>query len=225
MDVKKEIGKFIASKAKSGETIGLGTGSAAEAVIRALGDRVREEGLKICGVSTSQVSTLIACEVGIPVLEMGKGIKLDWGFDGADEVSPDNILIKGRGGALLIEKIVAKNLPKYFIAVTEDKLVSRLGEKFSLPVEVVGEALSYVEGELKKLGATDIELRSGSNFYGPLFTEKGNRILDVKFPKLDISLAEKVKGLTGVVEHGLFYGLNDLCVVVGGNDGKIIERR
>lgn len=225
MDLKKELAKKIAEKAKSGQIIGLGTGSAAEAVIRAIGERVQNEGLKIQGVSTSQVSTQIASEVGIPVLSLSKGIKLDWGFDGADEVDPKCLLIKGKGGALLIEKIIARSLPEYIIAVTEDKLVSKIGEKCALPVEVVPEAISYVEAQLQDLGATKLELRSGTNFYGPLFTEKGNRIIDTSFPNLNIELAEKIKSITGVVEHGLFYGFPKLCVMVVNGEGQVREMR
>lgn len=223
MDLKKEVAKKIALKAKSGEIIGLGTGSAAEAVIRALGDRVKNEGLKIEGVSTSQVSTQIAGEVGISVLSLSKGVKLDWGFDGADEVDPNCHLIKGKGGALLIEKIIARALPEYIISVTEDKLVSKLGEKCALPVEVVPEALTYVEEQLLKLGASNLSLRSGSNFYGPLFTEKGNRIIDANFSNLNVELAEKIKGLTGVVEHGMFYGFPNLTVMVVNGEGEVRE--
>jgi ribose 5-phosphate isomerase A len=223
MDLKKEVAKVIAQKAKSGEVIGLGTGSAAEAVIRALGERVKNEGLKIQGVSTSEVSTQIAGEVGIPVLSLSKGVKLAWGFDGADEVDPKCVLIKGKGGALLIEKIIAKSLPKYVIAVTEDKLVNKLGEKCALPIEVVPEAVTFVMKELETLGANKLELRSGSNFFGPLFTEKGNRIIDASFKDLDVALAERIKSITGVVEHGLFYGFSDLTVVCGKSNGEVSE--
>ncbi len=221
MDLKKILGEKIAEKAISGQIIGLGTGSAAEAVIRALGERVKSEGLKIQGVSTSQVSTQIAGEVGIPVLSLSKGLKIDWGFDGADEVDPKCLFIKGKGGALLIEKIIAVSLPEYVIAVTEEKLVAKLGENCPLPVEVVPEAITYVEKQLETLGANKLSLRSGTNFYGPLFTEKGNRIIDASFSKLDISLAEKIKSITGVVEHGLFYGFPNMSIMVVDVEGKV----
>jgi len=223
MDPKQVVANKIAAKAKSGEIIGFGTGSAAELVIRALGERVKSEGLKIRAVSTSQVSTQIASEVGIDVLSLSKGLKLNWGFDGADEVDPDCTLIKGKGGALLIEKIIAKALSEYIIAVTEDKLVKKLGEKCALPVEVVPEALPYVENKLQELGATKLSLRTGTNFFGPLFTEKGNRIIDVQFPNLTIELSEKIKSLTGVVEHGLFFGFPKLTVMVGTGSGEIMK--
>jgi ribose 5-phosphate isomerase A len=105
---------------------------------------------------------------------------------------------------MLKEKIVAAMLPEWVIAVTEDKLVNQITDRYPIPVEVIPQARSIVEKELIKLGANFIEVRTGSNFYGPLFTENGNIILDIKFPQFVEDLLVKVKQLTGVVEHGYF---------------------
>ncbi len=224
MNGKKVLAKELAKKVTDGDCIGLGTGSTAEEIIRAIGERIKNEKLSITGVSTSLVTTSVASDMGIKVLPLSKALKVNWGFDGADEVSPDNCLIKGRGGALLKEKIIANMIPEWIVGVTEDKLVSKLGEKFLMPVEVVPTATAIVENELLKLGCKEIVVRTGSNFYGPLFTESGNLLFDVKFPEITESLMREVKLLTGVVEHGFFPNTPNLKILLVDKDGKVSYR-
>lgn len=220
-ELKKIVGQQIASQVKDGEVIGLGTGTTAEAALEAIGDRIAQEGIRITGVATSVVIAGKASELGITVVPLSKGLRLDWGYDGADEVTPDKILLKGRGGAMFREKLVARMLPRMVIAVTENKLVKSLGEKYPIPVEVVPESISYVERHLLSLGARTITARTGSNFYGPLFTENGNNILDVQFSEYSKELEISIKNITGVLEHGIFSGLPSVEVIVANEDGTI----
>lgn len=221
MELKKILAKEISAKVKEGECIGLGTGSTAEEVIKEIASRVKKEGLEISGVSTSIATTSIASDLGIKVIPINKIKKIDWGFDGADEVSPEKALIKGRGGALLREKIVSNCLTEWIIAVTEDKLVKKLGQNCLLPIEVIPNAITNVETELASLGAKQVQLRTGTNFYGPLFTETGNFILDAKFDDIDDSLANKIKLITGVVEHGYFSAHKRTRVLVVKKSGDL----
>jgi len=220
-ELKNILANYIALKVKDGDVLGIGTASTAEAIIKAIGERIKNEGIRVSGVSTSIASTVVAAQCGISVIPLSNVAKLNWGFDGADEVTPEKVLLKGRGGAMFREKLVAKSLPRLFIAITENKLVSKLFDNFPVPVEVYPEAQFYVKDELLKLGAISVSVRQGSNFYGPLFTENSNMILDVKFTEYNSELGNQIKGITGVIEHGIFSGFHNLEVVVIKNDGSI----
>jgi ribose 5-phosphate isomerase A len=220
MDLKKILGNKIAERVKDGDCIGLGTGTTAEQAIRAIGKRVKEESLNLTAVSTSVISTSIALEYGIKVLPLDGQINLSWGFDGADEVAKNGSLLKGRGGAMLKEKIVATALPELIIIVAEQKLVSNITDHYPIPVEIIPSARSIVENQLMTLGVNFMEIRTGTNFYGPLFTENGNNILDIKFPKLSEDLLNKVKLITGVVEHGYFPNSPKYKILVAKENGE-----
>jgi ribose 5-phosphate isomerase A len=220
-ELKEALGTFIASKVHDGAVLGLGTASSAEAVLHAIGKRISSEGIKVSGVSTSVVTTSIASDNGITVIPFSKGIQFDWGFDGADEVTPGKVLLKGRGGAMFKEKLLACMLPKLIISVTEEKLVKNLGDRYPVPVEVDPSAVPYVERELVRIGATSIVARTGSNFHGPLFTENGNTILDVTFSHYSSTLEDEIKVITGVIEHGIFSKLPSVEVVVASKYGEI----
>ncbi|HMO18980.1 MAG TPA: ribose 5-phosphate isomerase A [Oligoflexia bacterium] len=218
---KEILAERVAARVVSGQTIGLGTASTAEAILNAIGKRIKEEGLIVSGVSTSLVTTRIASRLGIVVHDIASGVPLDWAFDGADEVDPYLRLIKGRGGALLKEKIVARRSPHLVIALTSEKKVSRLGEKYPVPVEVLPQSVSYVESELIKLGAEQVLPRTGSNFYGPLFTESGNLLLDASFSEIKSNLGSQIKSITGVVEHGIFENFSSLEVLCADSSGNV----
>ncbi len=222
MELRDKLATEISNLVKPGQTIGFGTATTAELIIKKIGERVAKEGIKVRGVSTSLASTEIALKLGIDIISLYDGLVLDWCFDGADEVDPHWNLIKGRGGALLKEKIIAKSSKEFVLAVTEDKLVQTLGSKYALPIEIIPSSLSYVSAELLKLGVKEITKRTGSNFYGPLFSESGNLILDCTFPKLDVDLGNKIKLITGVVEHGLFSGFSNMRIFCCSNkDGEV----
>jgi ribose 5-phosphate isomerase A len=199
-----------------GMAIGLGTGSTAAHVIRLLAHRVHE-GLRVLGVPTSVATETLAREMGIPLTTLEERPELDLVIDGADEVDPDRNLIKGAGGALVREKVVAAAARKRVIVVDESKLVPVLGRRFPVPVEVVGFAVPVASRALVRLGGR-VEVRRAEG--RPYRTDNGNPILDVRFADIrDPGRLERdIAVIPGVVDCGLFVDL-DPIVVVAGNDG------
>lgn len=216
--MRELLAKEIAGRVKDGDTIGFGTGTTVEVAINQIAKRVKDEGLRIAAVPTS-IETAQQCEqLGIAVLSSLWAAPLSWGFDGADEVDPKLRLIKGRGGALLQEKILAAKCKHFVVIVDEGKLVARLGEKFPVPVEVIPAAQGVVENGLKKLGGKNITLRQATGKHGPIITEGGNLILDVNFDNIADTLERDIKALVGVVENGIFTKYAHE-VLVAGKDG------
>ena len=201
-------------------TVGLGTGSTAAHVIRMLGRRVRE-GLAVRGVPTSEASAMLARAVGIPLADLNEVERVHLAIDGADEVDRQRRCIKGGGGALLREKIVASASDRLVIVVDSGKTVERLGA-FPLPVEVVPFACGQVQRRMRALGAS-VELRAGAE--GPFPTDEGNRILDCCFGDIaDASaLAAQLDAVPGIVEHGLFIDMADDVIVGSGNTAGFME--
>lgn len=206
-EAKEKIGQIIASKVKDGEIIYFGSGSTAQLATRAIGKRVKEEALNILAIPTSYEIEMLCHELNIPVTTLNYQ-KPDWGFDGADEVSPQKWLIKGRGGALFREKLLMASSPLTYILVDDSKFVNKIGEKFPVPVECVPESLHFVKEHLYNLGAISIELRLAKGKDGPIITEHGNFILDVKFSLASANLEKEIKGIPGVIESGLFTQYN-----------------
>lgn len=202
---KEELGRRVAANVKDGDVIGVGSGSTSYLAIRAIAERVHRESLCISTVSTSHEAEMACAAAGLPVTTLLK-CRPDWCFDGADEVDPDQSLIKGRGGAMFLEKLVMRASPKSFILVDPSKMVERLGEKFAVPVEALPIALHVVEHGLLQLGATDIALRLAVKKDGPVITQSGNFIFDVKFREIGKSMERDIKSIAGVIESGLFIG-------------------
>lgn len=231
--MKHRLAEVVASRVKDGERIGLGSGSTAELVVEALGKRISEEGIVVVGVPTSARIARLASQLGIHVLENVGEEPLDWAFDGADEVDPKHRLIKGRGAAMLSEKIIASYSSRFVVAVTEEKVVKELGKKFPVPVEVIPSAVELVAEQLHVLGATEIALREAVKKYGPVVTEHGNFILDARFDSISSTLEKDIKGLVGVVESGLFFDFTDEVLIARADgiysqvlvDGKVSESK
>ena len=203
---------------QDGMIVGLGTGSTAAYAIKKLGARVAEENLQIRAIATSQRSEDLARELNIPIISFEEIDLIDLTIDGADEVDEQLNLIKGGGGALLREKVVATNSRELIIIVDETKLVKRLG-KFPLPVEVVPFALTVVKRQLEQLDCI-ANLRMEND--KPYLTDNGNYILDCSFGeiKLPAQLHDAVKSITGVVDNGLFIQLAR-TVIAAYSDGSI----
>lgn len=216
--MKEKVAKILADRVKDGEVIGIGSGSTVELAVLELAKRIKSEGLKIKAYPTSHRISLIAQESGIEILSPISETKISWTFDGADEVDPNLNMIKGGGAAMLNEKIIADRSGKLIILITEDKLVSRLGEKFAVPVEVIPEALGYVKEKLKELGSTEVVLREATKKYGPVITEHNNFILDAKFSEIPTSYEKEINSITGVVDNGLFINRASE-VIVAKSDG------
>ncbi len=202
---KEELGRRIAERVENGQVIGVGSGSTSYIAIHAIAERVRTEQLNVTVICTSPEVTLecIANDLRVGTLLQRRP---DWAFDGADEVDPERNLIKGRGGAMFMEKILIDSSPKSIILVDHSKLVTRLGEKFPAPVEVLPIALRFVETRLMALGAVEIAMRLAVKKDGPVITENGNLILDVHFSEIGKSLERDIKAIPGVIESGLFLG-------------------
>ena len=197
---KEKLAAKLAEKVKDGETIGFGSGTTSYLTAIAIGKKVKEEGLNITAIPTSKEIEEVCKKYGINIGNLVEN-KIDWSFDGADEVDPRNRMIKGMGAAMFKDKLNIVNSPITYILVDESKIVEKLGEKHPVPVEVFPSALNYVAEELKKLGATETVFRG--------MTENENGILDTKFENLeDDELEKKIKLIPGVIESGLFFGYN-----------------
>ena len=228
----KEIAAREAVEAlvKNNMKLGLGTGSTAVFAVRHVGSLIEQGVLKnIMAVPTSFQATMECEKFGIPLYGLNSreiGGKLDLTIDGADEVDRANRLVKGGGGALLLEKIVAYASSFYAIVVDESKIVENLGIKFGVPVEVVPEARVSVKTALEKLGA-EVVLREALRKAGPVITDHGNLLLDIRFKEpVDPSFLEtELNRIPGVVENGFFTGPADRPlrpeVFVGFSDGRV----
>ena len=204
--------------------VGLGTGSTARFVVSELGRRVREEGLRIQAIPTSVVTQKQAREEGIPLTTFADQSVLDIVIDGADEIELRTLnLIKGMGGALLWEKIVASTAKQFVIVADKSKCVERLGERCPLPVEVVAFGWESTARKLAALGA-QITLRRCSD--GRIFlTDERHLIIDCVFSPLTApyTLAEDILSIVGVVEHGLFLHMATIAIVSGSDGTHILE--
>ena len=211
----------------SGMKIGLGTGSTAIPAVKHLAKRINDGTLKdIKAVVTSFGTQNLCEELNIPVYSMNDkviGGHLDLAIDGADEVDPDNNVIKGGGAALLREKIVAYNSTLFVVVADSTKIVDSLGTKFPLPVEIVGEARVPVEKALNSIGAECV-LREGVRKCGPVITDNGNQILDIlwKSPVNPAEMEDKINSIVGVVENGFF--TKNKPVVFTFDGSKVIQR-
>ena len=206
-----------------GDVVGLGTGSTAAYAIRFLGERVRS-GLKIRGVSTSAQTQNLAASLGIPLTTLEEVEQIDVTIDGADEFDPELRLIKGGGGALLREKVIASATRQEIIIVDSSKQVSVLG-KFPLPVEVIRFAEAIVNKKISALGATVQLRRDGA---GQAFiTDEGHHILDCHFGQIPdpTALAHTLSEMPGVVEHGLFINLADAVLLAKGSEVLEFRRK
>ncbi len=204
---------------EDGMTIGLGTGSTARHLIRLMADRIRD-GLHVRCVPTSIETQNLARSLGIPLTTLAAKPDLDLAIDGADEVDPQRNLIKGAGGALVREKVVAQAARRRIIMVDPSKLVPVLGSKSPVPVEVIPFAAHTAAAELARLGAQVNPRLRGSR---TVITDNGNRILDARFGEIPdpARLEREITAIPGVVDCGLFVGMNP-TIVVGTEEGTQI---
>ncbi|MEN0054542.1 MAG: ribose 5-phosphate isomerase A [Mucilaginibacter sp.] len=204
---KQKVADEIAAKVKDGDVLGVGSGSTSYLALVAIANRIRKEKLNVKAIPTSLEISMFCSKLGVPLTSLYEN-KPDWLFDGADEVDPNNSLIKGRGGAMFKEKLLLASSEVSYIIVDDSKMVPKLCTNFPIPVEVFPQALLYVERELKALGADNIHLRPAKGKDGPVITENGNIILDCMFDEVGHSLERDIKSITGVIESGLFIGYN-----------------
>jgi ribose 5-phosphate isomerase A len=220
---KEAAGRAAAKLVRDGDIVGLGTGSTAYFAVVALGERVKD-GLKIIGIPTSVRTADLARAVGIPLTTLDEHPEIDITIDGADEVDPKLNLIKGGGGALTREKVIATASKNMVVVADSGKVVAVLG-KFPLPVEVITFARTVVERKVVALGGSP-KLRVKADD-SPFVTDNGNQILDCSFGKIvdPPALARELSGTPGVVEHGLFIGLAKLAIVGRGNSVEEVQAK
>ena len=209
---------------ESGMVLGLGTGSTAAFVVERLAERVAR-GLSVVAIATSEHTAAEARRLGVPLTSFAEHRRLDLAIDGADEVARASLdLIKGRGGALLREKIVAAASARFVVVVDHEKLVDRLGEEAPVPVEIVQFGWQATAAALERLGA-EPELRRSEG--GPFVTDGGNFILDCRFGPIDDPqrTEQQINTIVGVVENGLFVGRSSAVVVASERGVEIMTRR
>lgn len=226
MDAKHRVAEAIARRVADGQVLGVGTGSTVDLALDALAVRARDDGLRFRAFTTSRQSALRCFEAGADVLDrtLLSRVPIDWGFDGADEVEvteTDFRLIKGGGAALYPEKKVAVHCPDWVVIVDESKIVSRLGARAPVPIDVDPDMQGYVERKLRELSAVEIHLRDGEpGKDGELRTEQNNLILDVRFEAIPEDAEKTIKAITGVIESGLFFS-QATEVLVAGSSGVV----
>lgn len=219
--LKKQAGEKAADHVKDGMVVGLGTGSTVEWTIRRLGQFVKD-GINIIGIPTSIRSEILAKDLNIPLSNLIENPIIDLTIDGADEVDTNLNLIKGLGGALTREKIVASSSKKEIIVVDDSKMVNTLGTKAPVPVEVLPFAWSTCKNSLENLNSKPVIRKVDEKEY---VTDNNNYILDCRFRSISnpIDLEQRINTIPGVLENGLFINLTDLVIVASPDGIRVIQ--
>ena len=220
--MKQAVAEAAVAQIRDGMVVGLGSGSTAALMIQGLGARLAAGQLHdIVGVTTSFQGEVLAAELGIPLRALNAIDRIDLAIDGADEEDPSFQLIKGGGACHVQEKLVADRAERFIVVVDSTKLVQRLNLDFLLPVEVLPGAWVQVQSRLKSMGGV-AELRMATRKAGPVVTDQGNLVLDVRFEagiSDPIALERDINNLPGVLENGLFVNLADEVLVGEISDG------
>ncbi len=221
--MKQQVGKAAADRVQSGTIVGLGTGSTTAYAIQYIGERLQKGELKdIKGIPTSFQASVLAKKYGIPLTSLDEVDRIDVAIDGADEVDPQKQLIKGGGAAHTREKIVDSLAEQFIVVVDSSKLVEKLGLSFLLPVEVIPMAMTPVMRAIQGLGG-EPTLRMGVKKAGPVVTDEGNLVIDVKFAngiENPAQLEKTLNNIPGVLENGLFVDTADVILVGEVKDGQ-----
>lgn len=227
-EAKRKAAVEAVKHVADGFIVGLGSGSTAAYAIEELGKKIRNENLHVLGVPTSYQALILAVKHGIPMTTLDEHPTLDLTIDGADQIDMELNLIKGMGGALAREKVVASASKELIIVADEGKKVNVLGEgDHPVPIEALPMAAPVIMEKIKKLGGKPF-LREGTKKVGPVITDNGNIIIDAYFGTIrkPAELELKIKSLPGVVETGLFIGMAKTAYI-GERSGveKILKRR
>ena len=221
--MKEAVATAAVDQIRDGMVVGLGSGSTAALMIRALGHKLLQGELTgIVGVTTSFQGEVLAGELGIPLMALNAVKSIDLAIDGADEVDPSFQLIKGGGACHVQEKLVARRADRFVVVVDATKLVERLNLGFLLPVEVLPGAWRQVQDELTALGSS-VALRMAVRKAGPVVTDQGNLVLDAAFEGGigdPVALEATINNIPGVLENGLFVNLVDQVLVGEIFDGE-----
>lgn len=218
--MKQEVGKAAAALVKSGTIVGLGTGSTTAYAIQYIGERLKSGEIKdIVGVPTSFQAEVLAKQYGIPLTTLDAIDHIDIAIDGADEVDPQKNLIKGGGAAHTREKVVDYLANQFVVVVDGGKMVDKLGSTFAVPVEVIPMAITPVMNAIAKMGGK-AELRMGIRKAGPVITDQGNMVVDVRFDDIPnpVELEKTLNNIPGVLENGIFVNCADIVLI-----GEVID--
>jgi len=225
--MKQAVADAAVEQFQDGMVVGLGSGSTAALMIKGLGERLAAGQLNdIVGVTTSFQGEVLAAELGIPLRSLNAVDRIDLAIDGADEVDPSFQLIKGGGACHVQEKLVAARSDRFIVVLDSTKLVERLNLGFLLPVEVLPGAWVQIRQQLNAMGG-EAELRMATRKAGPVVTDQGNLVLDVRFEggiADPVSLEKDINNIPGVLENGLFVNLADEVLVGQVDDGVASAR-
>jgi ribose 5-phosphate isomerase A len=224
---KKNAALAAVKHVKDNFIVGLGSGSTAAYAIEALGEKIKQEKIRLLAVPTSYQAFLLAVKCGITITTLEEHPAIDVTIDGADQIDPKLNLIKGMGAALAREKIVATASKQNITIADKNKKVKALGENnHPVPVEILPFAIAPVKQKIEKFGGTPI-LREGKGKLGPVITDNGNAVIDAFFGVIDNAeeLEKKLKMIPGVVETGLFIGLANIAYVGNNSSVEKIEKK
>ena len=226
MDVKEELKKLVAREVleciESDMVIGLGSGSTMAYVIKYIGEALEQGKIKrLYGVPTSFQSEILGRENHIKILDFNAIEKIDLAIDGADEVDPKKRLIKGGGGAHTREKYIDYFADRFIVVADDSKLVKKLGERFAVPVEVLPQSFQSVQKKLSHMNGKSL-LRMALKKAGPVITDQGNFILDVKFETIDNpeKMEKEINNIPGVLDNGIFTKSVEQVLIGSYSDGK-----
>jgi len=223
MNDKQLVALRAAQYVQNGMLVGLGTGSTANYFIEELARLAREQGLRCTTIASSTISAQKAQSLQLPIVALEHIASIDLYVDGADEITPDKTLLKGRGSDLVKEKLLAKAATKFIAVADASKLVNHIGQNFTIPIEVVPFAWQMAKKSLEALGGVG-DLRPNAAKDGFWITSHGSYVLDIKFDaSIDASTLNALLNNTpGVVEHGIFHQLADVILIA--QDGVVSER-
>ncbi|MFY9783398.1 MAG: ribose 5-phosphate isomerase A [Acidimicrobiales bacterium] len=209
---KEQIARKMASRLRSGDVVGVGSGSTSLLTLHALVDVAKSSHWQFTAITTSLEMEMDCASLGVRTSDLLQQ-RPDWSFDGADEVDEALNMIKGRGGAMLREKLIMTSSPERYVVVDETKLVKKLGERSPIPLEIFPEALKLVESQLSEsFEIVSLDLRMAVGKDGPVVTENRNLILDVKFADVQPELDDQLNSIAGVVGTGLFVGFRPTVI-------------
>jgi ribose 5-phosphate isomerase A len=223
MNDKQLVAIHATKHVKNGMLVGLGTGSTANFFIEELARLQKESNLKITTIASSHMSMMKAQSLGLNVIALTQVSEIDLYVDGADEITPDMTLLKGRGYDLVLEKLLAKAAKQFLVVADKSKLVDRIGTNFAIPIEVMPFAWKAAKHSLEAVGGVG-DLRQNSAKDGLSITSHGSLVLDMSFDKSisESALNQLINNIPGVVEHGIFHQLTSAVLIAG--DGKVEER-
>lgn len=223
MNDKQLVAVHAAKYVQNGMLVGLGTGSTANYFIEELARRQAEESLNVTTIASSNISMIKAQGLGLKVISLQQVNSIDLYVDGADEITPDMTLLKGRGYDLVMEKLLAKAAKQFIVVADKSKLVDRIGSNYAIPIEVMPFAWQTAKRSLEALGGVG-DLRPNVAKDGLSITSHGSLVLDMQFDKSirEAELNALINNVPGVVEHGIFYGLATATLIAA--DGNVDAR-